>query len=90
EACEQTVRQVMNNSFHSVDIRFTDVVFKGNSIVLKDNPLGLRVGHTIQISNSKVNDCLTTVVAITEKTLETDVEESFFDGYFSGAFNTKV
>lgn len=50
--------------------------------MLKDNPLGLRVGDTIQISNSKVNDCLTTVEAITEKTLETDVEEPFLRALF--------
>lgn len=90
DAFEQTVRQLTNNNFQNVHIRFRDVVFKGNSIVLKDNPLGLRVGDTIQISNSKVNDCLTTVEAITEKTLETDVEEPFFEGSFSGAFITKV
>lgn len=50
--------------------------------MLKDNPLGLRVGDTIQISNSIVNDCLTTVEAITEKTLETDVEEPFLRALF--------
>lgn len=90
DAFEQTVRQITNNNFQNVHIRFRDVVFNGDSIVLNDSPLGLRVGDTIQISNSKVNDCLTTIKAITEKTLETDNEEPFFEGSFSGSFITKV
>ncbi|MHB2275367.1 MAG: pyroglutamyl-peptidase I family protein [Enterococcus faecalis] len=43
-----------------------------------------------QAGGRQINDCLTTVEAITEKTLETDVEEPFFEGSFSGAFITKV
>lgn len=90
DAYEQTVRQLTNNNFQNIHVRFRKISFSGKSIILEDVPLGLRVGDTIQISSSKFNDCLTTIAAINDKNIETNVKESFFDGSFSGSFITKV
>lgn len=81
DAYEQTVRQLTNNNFQNIHVRFRKISFSGKSIILEDAPLGLRVGDTIQISSSKFNDCLTTIASINDKNIETNVEEPFFDGW---------
>lgn len=90
DAYEQTVRQLTNNNFQNIHVRFRKISFSDKSIILEDAPLGLRVGDTIQISSTKFNDCLTTIASINDKNIETNVEEPFFDGSFSGSFITKV
>lgn len=90
DALEQTVRQLTNNNFQNIHIRFKQLTFSGAVITLKEEPFGLRPGDTIQISNSKVNDGLTTIKGITGKEIALDRTEPFFEVFSREAFMTKV
>jgi len=87
---EQTVRHLTNNNFQNVNVRFRNLTFDNGNIIVQDDIFGLREGDTIQISNSQVNDCLAVIVSITDKTIEVDKNELFYEGSFSSAFITKV
>ncbi|EAG1758613.1 hypothetical protein DSO10_04540 [Listeria monocytogenes] len=90
DAFEQTIRQLTNNHFQNTHIRFKHLDFKGTAITLKSEPLGLMPGDTIQISNSKVNDGLTTIKAITGKEIAVNIEKPFFAFSSQDAFITKI
>ncbi|WP_165006001.1 hypothetical protein [Enterococcus sp. ZJ1668] len=90
DAYEQMIRQLSNNPFQNIYIRYKHLTFPDKSILLVSAPEGLRAGDTIQISGSRQNDGLTTILSIKDKTIETTVKEPFFDGSFFDAFLTKI
>lgn len=90
-AYETMVRRLTNNNFQNVQIRFYGLSFDSeDTITLRNEPLGLREGDTIQISDSTYNDMLVVIESIEEKTLKVKAEEPFFEGSFFSAFITKI
>ncbi|MDT2485050.1 hypothetical protein [Enterococcus avium] len=95
DAYEQMVRQLTNNHFQNLHARYHQLVFTDQSLEFKSNPpsgepIAIREGDTIQISDSKYNDGLHVVKSIDGKTLTLDNEEPFFEGSFFSAFITKI
>lgn len=94
-AYEQTVRQLTNNKFQNLHIRYHQLTFTEHSLEFKTSPpngepIAIRSGDTIQVSDSKYNDGLYVVKSIEGKILTLDNNEPFFNGSFSGAFITKI
>lgn len=90
-AYETTVRRLTNNNFQNVQIRFYGLSFDSeDTITLRNEPLGLREGDTVQISDSTYNDQLVVIKSIKGRTITVDNEEPFFEGSFFGAFITKI
>lgn len=73
-AIEEVVRRYTNNNFQNRNIRF-DAESDGRYTLLAALPY-IEPGDTVQISQSKVNDGLYTVAAVTEN--ETVLEEKIF------------
>ncbi|KRM79476.1 hypothetical protein FC84_GL001656 [Lapidilactobacillus dextrinicus DSM 20335] len=91
DAYETIVRNLTNNNFQNTLIRFRKIKFTGpQEITLYDYPLGLRIGDTIQVSDSTYNDGLAVISSIEDTTLTVTNEEPFFEGSFFGAFITKI
>lgn len=90
DAYEQMVRQITNNKFQNTRIRYFGFsTANGNEINLGTPPEWLRVGETIEVSDSDVNDGLYTIQAINETTL-TVSSEQLLTGTFAKAFVTKI
>lgn len=90
-AYETMVRRLTNNNFQNVQIRFYGLSFDSeDTIILRNEPFGLREGDTIQVSDSTYNDRLVVIESIENKTLKVIVEEPFFEGSFFSAFITKI
>lgn len=91
DAYEIMVRHLTHNNFQNVKIRFCKIEFSANNkIILLSDPMGLRVGDTIQISDSTYNDGLAVIETIEDRTLTVTTKEPLFVGSFFGAFITKV
>lgn len=91
DAYESMVRKLTNNNFQIIDIRYKGLSFSSeNQITLKKVPFGIRVGDTLQISDSVYNDMLATVDSIDDMTLTVAAQAPFFEGAFPRAFITKV
>lgn len=71
---EHAIRKYTNNNFQNRNVRFT---CSSVSNVLNSVSPFLKIGDTIQVSDSAVNDGLYTIKSITAST--TEVNESMFD-----------
>lgn len=90
DAYEQMVRQITNNNFQNWRVRYLGfTITDEKTINLGTTPVGLRVGDTIQMSDSSYNDGLYTIKEISE-TFITCVEPNFFNGTFPTGFITKI
>lgn len=89
-AFESSVRELTNNNFQNVHVRFKDVEFLSESIIsVKENIIGLRVGDTIEINYSHYNDGLYTVASIDGKQIKVG-DKPFFVANSGNAMVTKV
>lgn len=90
DAYEQMVRQITNNNFQNWRVRYLGfTITDEKTINLGTTPVGLRVGDTIQMSDSSYNDGLYTIKEISE-TFITCVEPNFFNETFPTGFITKI
>lgn len=88
---ENAIRQETNNHFQNLSVRFHQINFLSeNKIVVLDNVEGLRIGDTVQISNSRLNDGLYVIEAIEGNEITFKFEPEFFPGAIRSAFLTKV
>lgn len=90
DAFEAAIRQLTNNNFQNTRIRYTGLTFEEPATIkLGAKAFGLRVGDTVQVSDSTYNDGLFTIKAVTDNAIEVnDVE--FFGLISKKAFITKV
>lgn len=89
-AYEQMVRQLTNNKFQNIKIRYIGIATSNNNqINLGTPPEWLRVGDTIEISRSDVNDGLYVITEINETTLTVEGGD-LLTGNFGKAFVTKI
>jgi len=90
DAYEQKVRQLTNNNFQNIHVRYTGLLITdGHTLQLGVDPEGLRAGDTIQVSQSRFNDGLYTIAAVNDDGLALEGAE-LFNGNFAKAFITKV
>ncbi|RHH70102.1 MULTISPECIES: hypothetical protein [Vagococcus] len=90
DAYEQMVRQLTSNNFQNKNIRFFKLLFEGtNKILLGSSVLGLRVGDTIQVSESRYNDGLFVVSEVGNDYIECE-SANFFNLEVKEAFITKI
>lgn len=74
KAIEETIRKYTNNNFQNRNIRFKAA---SDGYKLDCKPFFVKVGDTVQISQSKANDGLYTIENVTENGLTVD-RELFF------------
>lgn len=102
DGLEQSIRALTHNKFQNLNIRFYQFkVTNENTLEFNDTLSFLRVGETIEISNTwsqtgsglnqdmGVNDGLFVIEEITDKTIKLKDAE-LFNGSFQSAFITKI
>lgn len=90
DAYEQTVRQLTNNNFQNVKVRYFGFsVEEGNTLEMGTAVEGLKVGDTLQLSNSAYNDGLYSIKAIDGEKITLE-QTGLFNGDFAKAFITKI
>jgi hypothetical protein len=90
DALEQTVRQLTANKFQNLNVRYYSFTVSSQSVLTFNSDLaGLRVGDTIEISESDYNDGLYVISAIDTRTITLD-GANLFNGTYAGAFITKI
>ena len=68
DALETSVRELTNNKFQNVHIRFKGIEFVGNNLITVNDPIvGLKVGDTIEVNYSHYNDGLYVIESIDGK-----------------------
>ena len=68
DALETSVRELTNNNFQNVHIRFKGIEFMANNLIaVKDTIVGLKVGDTIEVNYSHYNDGLYVIESIDGK-----------------------
>ena len=68
DALETSVRELTNNKFQNVHIRFKGIEFVGNNLIAVNDPIvGLKVGDTIEVNYSHYNDGLHVIESIDGK-----------------------
>ena len=68
DALETSVRELTNNNFQNVHIRFKGIEFVGNNLIAVNDPIvGLKVGDTIEVNYSHYNDGLYVIESIDGK-----------------------
>ena len=68
DALETSVRELTNNNFQNVHIRFKGIEFVGNNLIAVNDPIvGLKVGDTIEVNYSHYNDGLHVIKSIDGK-----------------------
>ena len=90
DAFETSVRELTNNNFQNTFVRYKNVEFVNeNTILVKDEIRGLRVGDTVEVNYSHYNDGLYVIDQIDGKQI-TVQETPFFVGNSGRAMLTKV
>ncbi|WP_429247482.1 hypothetical protein ACQSL2_02590 [Lactococcus lactis subsp. lactis] len=102
DGLEQSIRALTHNKFQNLNIRFYQFkVTNENTLEFNDTLSFLRVGETIEISNTwsqtgsglnqdmGVNDGLYVIEEITDKTIKLK-DAKLFNGNFQSAFITKI
>ena len=90
DAFETSVRELTNNNFQNTFVRFKNVEFVNeNTILVKDEIRGLRVGDTVEVNYSHYNDGLFTVASIAGKQITVE-GTPFFEANSGRAMLTKV
>ncbi|MGX7200059.1 hypothetical protein [Enterococcus nangangensis] len=95
DAYEQMVRQLTHNTFQNLNVRYWQLDFEDSAVTFASNPpsgepIALRAGDTIQISDSKYNDGLYVIQEVENKRLALDNPKLFYTGLYTGAFLTKI
>lgn len=89
-AFESSVRELTNNNFQNTFVRYKDVEFVSeNTVLVKDEIIGLRVGDTVEVNYSHYNDGLYVIDQIDGKQV-TVQGAPFFAGNTGHAILTKV
>ena len=71
DALETSVRELTNNNFQNVHIRFKGIEFMANNLIaVKDSIVGLKVGDTIEVNYSHYNDGLFIIEEIAGKQIK--------------------
>ena len=71
DALETSVRELTNNNFQNVHIRFKGIEFMANNLIaVKDSIVGLKVGDTIEVNYSHYNDGLFVIEEIAGKQIK--------------------
>ena len=71
DALEISVRELTNNKFQNVHIRFKGIEFMANNLIaVKDTIVGLKVGDTIEVNYSHYNDGLFVIEEIAGKQIK--------------------
>ena len=71
DALETSVRELTNNKFQNVHIRFKGIEFMANNLIaVKDSIVGLKVGDTIEVNYSHYNDGLFVIEEIAGKQIK--------------------
>lgn len=90
DALEISVRELTNNNFQNTFVRYKNVEFVSDGIILvKEVIRGLRVGDTIEVNYSHYNDGLYTVASIAGKQITVE-GTPFFEANSGHAMLTKV
>lgn len=90
DAFESSVRELTNNNFQNTFVRYKNVEFVNeNTILVKDEIRGLRVGDTVEVNYSHYNDGLYVIDQIDGKQI-TVQKTPFFVGNSGRAMLTKV
>uniref|UniRef100_UPI00359FEA10 hypothetical protein n=1 Tax=Jeotgalibaca porci TaxID=1868793 RepID=UPI00359FEA10 len=90
DAFETSVRELTNNNFQNTFVRFKNVEFVSeNTILVRDEIRGLRVGDTVEVNYSHYNDGLFVVEEIDGKKITVE-GTPFFVGNSGRAMLTKV
>ena len=90
DAFETSVRELTNNNFQNAFVRHKNVEFVNeNTILVKDEIRGLRVGDTVEVNYSHYNDGLFVVKEIDGKQI-TVQGATFYVGNSGCAILTKV
>ena len=90
DALETSVRELTNNNFQNVHIRFKGIEFMANNVIaVKDTIVGLKVGDTIEVNYSHYNDGLYVIESIDGKQI-TVQGTPFFVANTGGAMLTLV
>ena len=90
DALETSVRELTNNNFQNVHIRFKGIEFMANNVIaVKDSIVGLKVGDTIEVNYSHYNDGLYVIESIDGKQI-TVQGTPFFVANTSGSMLTLV
>ena len=90
DALETSVRELTNNNFQNVHIRFKGIEFMANNLIaVKDSIVGLKVGDTIEVNYSHYNDGLFVIEEIAGKQIKVQ-GTPFFVANTSGAMLTLV
>lgn len=86
---ETAVRQLTNNKFQNRNVKFLGLTVTDSTVISTDKAVfGLRVGDTIEIVDSKINDGLYVVTGLSDHTITIDGE--LFDGRFDKAQVIKI
>ena len=90
DALETSVRELTNNNFQNVHIRFKGIEFMANNLIaVKDSIVGLKVGDTIEVNYSHYNDGLFVIEEIAGKQIKVQ-GTPFFVANTGGAMLTLV
>ena len=90
DALETSVRELTNNNFQNVHIRFKGIEFMANNVIaVKDTIVGLKVGDTIEVNYSHYNDGLHVIESIDGKQIKVQ-GTPFFVANTGGAMLTLV
>ena len=90
DALETSVRELTNNNFQNVHIRFKGIEFMANNLIaVKDTIVGLKVGDTIEVNYSHYNDGLFVIEEIAGKQIKVQ-GTPFFVANTGGAMLTLV
>ena len=90
DALETSVRELTNNNFQNVHIRFKGIEFMANNLIaVKDSIVGLKVGDTIEVNYSHYNDGLYVIESIDGKQIKVQ-GTSFFVANTGGSMLTLV
>lgn len=89
-AFETAVRQLTNNKFQNIKVRYESLLFEDDNVVkIGTAPEGLRVGDTIEISETPFNNGLYVIKEILEDGFILEGNQ-LFKGVFYKAFLTKI
>lgn len=89
DGLEASIREITGNHFQVRNIRYHDLEFKDNQIITKESRLiGIKVGDTIQVSDSIINNGLYVVLTVAGPTIT--LESEVYEVYEPDAFITLV